>query len=404
MKIEISEGTWLTEGGYVVELSKDRRATQKTSPGTFHKRPCVKCNQHNKRGWFYSYDTPKSLDDDWSEKLRIIEKLPFTLPELPSGYQWAGGYPQFRKPLTGDQFLGLWGNGDFDGRIHSAGAVDSIFGGRRLIVEKIQLSGEKEMISHPKKIKRNQIPFTGPGKYELFNGQIVNLDKSRNCLTSDNIKTKSEEVSCWRWESDGRIIGMGFEDHSLLYLKKKLEDKTATPELLLPREQEMAECVTHVPFSGPARYELMNGQIVHLDANQACLTSDGVKDECGNSARWRWCRDGEIGGLGFDDHSHLYLKRKLDPNELVGVKTTEEMRQQVYDGKPSLTSRVANYFVVEPAKGIYRIAKESMGYIVFIGLLSVAGYSCYNPSGVANFIKSCVPHVSISFEKPEIMK
>jgi hypothetical protein len=71
---------------------------------------------------------------------------------------------------------------------------------------------------------------------------------------------------------------------------------------------------------------------------------------------------------------------------------------------PNLAKRAASYFVLEPAKGIYRVAKESTGYIVFIGMLSAAAYTCYNPSGVATFVKSCVPNVSVSFEKPEILK
>ena len=290
------------------------------------------CGKLGYNGWCWNKNGSISLNEEWAEKLRIVKELPFTLQKLPSDYQWAGGYPQFRKPLTGDQFLGLWGNGDFDGRIHSAGSVDSIFGGRRLIVEKIPSSREQEMRLSPQMIKRDQIPFTGPGKYELFNGQIVNLCELRNCLSSDKIKSKSGLVSSWLWERDGTIKGMGFEDRSLLYLKKKLEDKPAAPDLPAPREADVK--------SGP-----------------------------------------------------------------FGTKWHHKPAKVVCDEKtPTLATRVASYCVVEPAKGICRVAKESMGYIIFVGLISLAGYSCYNPSGVATLFKSCIPNISVSVEKPEIMK
>jgi hypothetical protein len=295
MKFEISKGTWLTAGGYVVELAEDRYATQETSPGTYKKRGCIEWNHINKHGWFYDKSGfVDGLDDDWSEKLRLVEKLSFSLPELPSGYQWAGGYPQFRTPQIGEEFLGMRGDSSFDSKIYSTGTAAKVLNGRRLIVEKIT----------------KPIPFVGPGQYELMNGQIVNLNLTRHCLRSDKIYSKNSLVFDWRWELNGTIKGLSFDDHSHLYLRKVLKLETS------------------VPISLPA------------------------------------------------------------------IETT----------KSSLLSRTTKYFIVEPAKSIYRVAKETAGHFVFLTAITAGGYACYNPSGVAAFIKSCIPHVSISVEKPEVLK
>lgn len=69
----------------------------------------------------------------------------------------------------------------------------------------------------------NMIPFSGPGKYRLANGRIVNLNENRRCEHSDNITTKCGMRGTWYWSEDGSIGG-GNLDSSQLYLVEKLSD------------------------------------------------------------------------------------------------------------------------------------------------------------------------------------
>lgn len=67
------------------------------------------------------------------------------------------------------------------------------------------------------------IPFSGPGKYKLANGQIVNLDKNRSCEYSDNIITRYGMRGVWCWCEDGSIGGGNLDSNSL-YLVEKIQD------------------------------------------------------------------------------------------------------------------------------------------------------------------------------------
>lgn len=69
----------------------------------------------------------------------------------------------------------------------------------------------------------NMIPFSGPGKYRLANGQIVNLDNRRRCRESDKILSKSGIIASWLWDKDGSIGGCDI-DSTQLCLVEKLPD------------------------------------------------------------------------------------------------------------------------------------------------------------------------------------
>lgn len=65
-----------------------------------------------------------------------------------------------------------------------------------------------------------------------------------------------------------------------------------------------------IPFSGPGKYRLANGQIVNLNKSCCCKESDKVSSRCGMISSWTWCEDGSIGG-GNLDSDQLYLVEKL---------------------------------------------------------------------------------------------
>ena len=70
--------------------------------------------------------------------------------------------------------------------------------------------------------------------------------------------------------------------------------------------------VTPIPFSGPGKYELANGQVVNLNEYMYCLESDGIKNSNGVVFNWLWCPDGTTLGIGVPDITQLYLVKKLE--------------------------------------------------------------------------------------------
>ena len=104
--------TYLTAGGYVVEIINDElHSSERTAPGiTRVGRSVLEINKDPtntyKDGWYYEPNgTVKALTNEWTEKLRIVEELPFPIPKLPEGYEWADGYPQFREIKDGEYYI-----------------------------------------------------------------------------------------------------------------------------------------------------------------------------------------------------------------------------------------------------------------------------------------------------------
>ena len=126
---------YLTKGGYLVTLNSSLKAPINLSPGL---------NKDNKnsekfgKGWQWKPNgcPNEGLESEWADKLAIIEELPFSIPEAPLNYQFAGGYPQFREPVNGEQFMGMY-RPDIVTRDVCWSGVGILYGGRRIIVEPI---------------------------------------------------------------------------------------------------------------------------------------------------------------------------------------------------------------------------------------------------------------------------
>ena len=106
--------TYLTAGDYTVEIIGDDNgfaSSERTAPGVTsgpNSRTCLEINKdpEYKDGWYYEPDgTVQALSHEWTEKLRIVEELPFPIPKLPEGYAWADGFPQFREIKKGEYYV-----------------------------------------------------------------------------------------------------------------------------------------------------------------------------------------------------------------------------------------------------------------------------------------------------------
>ena len=144
MKIR-AEKTYLTAGEYVVEIMGDENqlhATRRTSAGQCGGKGIDKC-WNKPYGWYYNDDgSITGISKEWDKKLTITEELPFSLPELPKGYEWAGGFPQYRVPNVGECFCTKNTNGILTGEVGECFGIAGLLGSnkRRLIVSKAALT------------------------------------------------------------------------------------------------------------------------------------------------------------------------------------------------------------------------------------------------------------------------
>jgi len=167
-----------------------------------------------------------------------------------------------------------------------------------------------------------------------------------------------------------------------------------------------------VPFQGPGKYKLANGQTVNLDKNSTCCIFDKIKNKDGYCCDWSWSRDGKIYGLEFDDHSHLYLVEFLG-NDVVAEKPvvserddkmTKAVAFSVAKIAGNLVLRAAKYWVAEPTYNVAARIGNSIRYVTWFAAITAAvGYYNY-PEKTTEVIKSALPKVEIKVERPELFK
>lgn len=147
MKLETNK-YYVTKAGYVVFFAKKTyslfTAHKKFSPGVNTSNGSTSNNlSFPEDGWFWTEDCNiYGLDKDWNDKLTIVGELPCKFPDkLPEGYQWAGGFPQFRNVKIGEYYLTVDGHGN-PFNIYTCTGVgvfgfpnSSVLGGKRFIVE-----------------------------------------------------------------------------------------------------------------------------------------------------------------------------------------------------------------------------------------------------------------------------
>lgn len=200
-------GVYLTVGGFLVELHKDRRAQKEFSPGvnvfgqTIHEVDFG-------HGWSWNEDGTVSLYGPWSAKLRLSQKLALQLiPAPPHGFKYAGGYPMFRTIKQNE--YGMLLNGAI--YKHIPAIPDTESSGNYIPLEKIE--------DTPKNI------VDGPGVYETQGGFLVELDKSLTSVTPIPGK-KTNGI----WQPNGSIYGMNPEwTEKLRIIDKVYADHIPTP-------------------------------------------------------------------------------------------------------------------------------------------------------------------------------
>jgi hypothetical protein len=94
---------YLTEGGYAISLNRHNRAPVELSPGF---NSAGDSSKGRSIGWKWQKDgSIMGMKPEWAKSLKITEVLPH-FPELPSGYKWAGGFPQYQSIDIGEFYVG----------------------------------------------------------------------------------------------------------------------------------------------------------------------------------------------------------------------------------------------------------------------------------------------------------
>lgn len=66
--------------------------------------------------------------------------------------------------------------------------------------------------------------------------------------------------------------------------------------------------------------------------------------------------------------------------------------------------KAANYFAIEPAMNIGRPIVRSIRYAMFVGGLGLMAYGWNHPEEAKSAVAKCLPSISFSVERPEILK
>ena len=376
MNIEINKW-YLTAGGYLVYTTSFEgrfqrpirrgvgyalvRISHETSAGLNSIGQDVKKSFNNDKGWLYFTDGSISLNKEWSEKLRIVSEFKYKFPTLPSGYTWAGGYPQFRRPKEGEWFIKYNDSTKKYSRVvkcYGHYAVPYGVEDKRFIVAPVeqQENVEDEHVKPEYSTGEDWVEITcfdhiARKDIDWYSNNTVKWQYvdgvAGNSLKYIKSQVGSSKLRCLRKDLTQTLLSNG--KYKMIEDELKPVDTSVSYKYLTPEDEftihftelseigkeswRLCQCSgkvsnwrhmykfrdpikeeevqsTHIPFDGPGQYELINGQIVNLNEKAECKESDNIKSSQGNYCRWNWLYDGTIYGP-FNNIESLYLKRKI---------------------------------------------------------------------------------------------
>lgn len=164
-------------------------------------------------------------------------------------------------------------------------------------------------------------------------------------------------------------------------------------------------------FSGEER----NGYLILEEIGKPPTLPSGYRYKDGLPT-FRIAKSGEyyIGALGVNHYATtqtnvpVWIIEPLDK-----FKNVDETTETITEGEKisktkkigsydlSLVQKMVNYWMFEPTKEIASRIMKSVRYAVLFTVITGGTYAYYNPDTAKDFIKSCIPKVTI--EKPEIL-
>ena len=361
--------TYLTADGYIVPIVKQNGGfftTVECSPGvTLENKTIHQLNSEvsirDNKGWLYSESGETHLNEEWNKKLKIVKELPFPLPAAPKGYRYKDGFPRLKIVEPGDIYLvshvidknGLppkcYGTA---ANSHNASTSTGGFDSLRLMLEVLP-SVVPTAPTLPDGFEWTQNPpeFRKPKKGEFYMGgsEVIKATFDDKYYKSNEWIVRAKQVVVLPPEKYPQYYVP--QNPSLFAYIKVFNSKTYTTAILNGEELPPLPVDTAVAFKDFTK--LTEEQALARVVKAVTPTPPQITNLCT-----------EISA----PQSHL------------------------------------SYWVTEPIGNMYGAVKSSIRYIVISSVLAAVGYTAYNPSGVAKFVKSCLPKITIRYEDVERSK
>ena len=404
-------GVYVTVGGFLVEFNTNRSTKKEFSPGinksgeTIHEADLG-------NGWTWHEDGTISLEDSWSAKLRLSEKINniLSIPDPPQGYRYKDGYPKLVKVPAGQECM-----------TPNGALVKFTFDtdGEYIPVEKIELEyyecdspdpsyvvrkGDQffwanewndtdkcvgmtvEKAFKPILKMRSLSPFPTK-KPSIVNGAGFYLTKAGYVVELDGIRFAKNKIpgvaGTFAWNVDGSIDGSGMSLEwadklqivfktgfaSLPVLPKGYKWAGGYPQYRTPKKDELFllggfsqavratvdrdECHFIVEEGEPVWYIVNNPDYVLSEGDQYQNIDDGERWSSIINSIGKTRQQARLDGLLWRCRSKnkeacLSSAPKETPDTNFNLTTTLV--------KPSLLKRSFNYWVIEPATNAFRYA------------------------------------------------
>jgi hypothetical protein len=405
-KIFTGPGVYLTKGDYLVKVNDKKRG--------FFKNVCL-C-------WF-SDGTPNYFGSDLDiMNATLVAKMPegYKIPECPEGFTFGDG-PILREPKMGEWFISDAGKplemkGTWTRKLPEVGS-------KRIILTKV---ADPDPRDYPKIIP------TETESVKLWSVQtpkVPDLQVSfepNPSMVEELRKMASGGITdiCWGPEirkSDAwQIVDR--------YTKASMREAASKP----------------IPFSGPGVYLTVGSRVVELNSDARLVREDGCLGDIqyyktgrptSEDLRLNLSQKLDIKTLGlpegFEYRGDVKMEELKDgdwfissvtgkpyqhsvgevPTKAFGIKVykkEEKMKKETVIAVASTTGNLAlralNYWLFEPAMGVGSRVLSSVRYVTFFAGITAA-IAAYNfPEKTKEIVKSVLPTVNISVERPEILK
>jgi hypothetical protein len=277
----------------------------------------------------------------------------------------------------------------------------------------VQISEEEAlaMLDTPKDeypkyyMHKDRVVFGGGGIFVRRTSKSEMEFVRPNSTTYDQRKWGPEE----QWVQSGAWFEIPKEEADKLIQSDSFPISLEQGKQLIAKKNHPAP----YPVNQDGQYELMNGQIVNL-INRRCRVTDGIKSDDGHALNWLWCTDGTMNRMGHESYyKQFYVKRYIGPIIQESVTQTtitgeEEMKSEtavaIAKGTGNLALRALNYWAWEPAKNMGSRVLSSIRYVTFFASIA-ACIAAYNyPAQTKALVKSALPKIHFSVERPELLK
>lgn len=361
---------YVTADGYIVQLGESRWSKNQIPLVNERGQDCIGTALWNEDGTIsHFFGAPCSA---MTEKLKIVAEFTDPIPQLPEGYKWKGGFMKLSLPKKGDEYI----RREFGTYLIALSDHKQypLLRYGHFVIEEIKKSKDPDPPSKENKmiLESNHNYLTQGGYVVQFGDSLWSKNNVPYITKSGLNLTNGPVKSIGFWCLDGTFPGV---------TQEWAEKLKIIQEFTLPIPQL------------PEGYRWKDNFI------QYRLPLEGEQYIAGFSKHTVTEYDLDVAHRNYQLHSYFIVEKIEKEEEIMKV-------NPVVAKSASVTfwavKKLTNYFFVETAVNIARPIVKSVRYAIFLSVLGGVGYGYYHPEVVKNFVKSCIPKITI--EAPEILK